>query len=152
MIKRKKKVCKECDKLTYLFSKGRCKSCASKSYKSAQSKVTTAQQQINSQLKQTYKLIDSVRPQMCESCGSTSRPLSHSHTISVGRCKRIGKPELISDEGNIVLECFGASGYCHEIWEHGSLAQQKQLRTFEQKVAYIKEHDPELYQRRFAEN
>lgn len=31
-IQRKKKKCKECNTLQYLFSKGRCKSCAQKSY------------------------------------------------------------------------------------------------------------------------
>lgn len=32
MIKRKKKVCNECGKEDYIFSKGRCKPCAQKSY------------------------------------------------------------------------------------------------------------------------
>ena len=33
MIPRKKKTCKECGKEDYIWSKGRCKPCASKSYK-----------------------------------------------------------------------------------------------------------------------
>lgn len=33
MIPRKKKICKECGEETYIFSKGRCKFCASKTYK-----------------------------------------------------------------------------------------------------------------------
>jgi hypothetical protein len=32
VISRKKKICKECGKEDYIFSKGRCKSCAQKSY------------------------------------------------------------------------------------------------------------------------
>lgn len=38
MIERKKKVCKVCEKLDFIFSKGRCKQCASKDYKKPQSK------------------------------------------------------------------------------------------------------------------
>ena len=37
MIKYKKKVCIECNELTYIFSKKRCKQCASKGYKKLES-------------------------------------------------------------------------------------------------------------------
>lgn len=38
MIKRKKKVCTECGNEDYIFSKGRCKPCAQKSYSKPKSK------------------------------------------------------------------------------------------------------------------
>lgn len=154
MIRRKKKTCVTCGQQNYIFSKGRCKSCAQVDYarKSAPNKITKSKSQSNQRLRSVYSKIDKVRGRRCESCGSTNKPLSHSHTISRGRCQRIGKPHLIEDENNIVIECFGDSTCCHDIWEHGTLSQQRKLLTFESKVAYIKEHDPELYQRRFAEN
>lgn len=42
MIERKKKLCKCCETLQYLFSKGRCQKCASKDYKKPTSKPKKA--------------------------------------------------------------------------------------------------------------
>ena len=39
MIKVKQKICCECNQLSYIFSKGRCKQCASKSYKKLEPKT-----------------------------------------------------------------------------------------------------------------
>lgn len=113
------------------------------------SKLT--QSQINQKYIETCKMIDLAREPICETCGRGDRPLSHSHIISQKRCKEIGKADLISDENNILLECFeppaSNSTYCHNIWEYGSMEDKKQSKTWLYKLAYIKEHDPEQYQK-----
>jgi hypothetical protein len=102
-------------------------------------------------LSKAYKLIDEAREPRCESCGKwhTTAPLSHSHTISVARCKELGLPELISEEMNIVLECFEAPTSsptaCHNIWESGTIEQKMKLKTFNEKLEFIKEYDEETY-------
>lgn len=94
--------------------------------------------------------------QFCESCGRTDRPLSISHIISRARCKQIGKPELIYDPGNLVVECYEApTSYpkaCHNIWETGTMAQRENLTTYERKKEYIRRHDPQMYTKMFEIN
>lgn len=68
----------------------------------------------------------------CESCGETKYPLSRSHTVSVAQRK-----DLENDPENIVIECFGGSERCHDIWEHGDLKQKQKLETFNDKVQYM---------------
>lgn len=115
--------------------------------------VSDKQKKINSELTKTYKLIDQTREPKCESCGKwfTKAPLSHSHTISVDRCKKIGRPELIYEEENIVLECYepptSFPTACHNIWEVGTIQQKMKLITFEKKLNFIKENDQELYKK-----
>lgn len=74
----------------------------------------------------------------CEGCGSSSLPLSHSHILSVGMF-----PELEADPNNIVYECYGYKGSCHEITETGSLELQETLSNWPKKLKYILKHAPE---------
>lgn len=110
-------------------------------------KVSKKQQAINESLRKTYNFIDATREPKCTGCGSYTKPLSRSHTISQDRCKKIGKTELIWDKGNLEFECFTDSDSCHRIWENGTPEQKRGLLNFESKLAYIKKHDEELYQR-----
>ena len=104
-------------------------------------KVSKDQAKIKRQLHKTYQKIDAEREPVCQGCGRSNKPLSHSHTISQKRCKEIGKKELIWDEDNIELECFGTNKSCHEIWEHGSIIQRMKLLNFDRKMEYLAKND-----------
>lgn len=98
---------------------------------------------------ETCDKIKKTRPAMCQGSGRWDVPLSFSHTISQADCKAIGKTELIWDERNIELEGYEAPTskptMAHNIWEVGTMAQKIMLLNFERKVEFIKEHDPEGY-------
>lgn len=110
-----------------------------------------SQVEINRNLRQVYKFIDSSRERCCQGCNNYTKPLSHSHIISVARCKELGKAELIYDEDNLEIECFGAPSSnpteCHNIWESGDLEIKKSLLNFNRKLQYIKINDPETYRK-----
>jgi len=106
---------------------------------------SSKQAAIDRQLKKIYQVIDMDREPVCTGCGRGDRPLSHSHTIAQGRCKQIGKPELITDPANIELMCFGTSVSCHEIWEYEGIVKRMALDNFEDMMRYIEQHDPERY-------
>ncbi len=111
-----------------------------------------SQIEINKNLKEVYKYIDLDRLPICQGCNSPHNPpLSHSHTISQARCKSLGKTELIWDEENIEIECFGAPSSnpteCHNIWEVSNLEMKKTLFNFKKKLEYIKIHDQETYKK-----
>ena len=107
--------------------------------------VSKKQANINRELVKTYQKIDIEREPICQGCGSGNKPLSHSHTISQKKCKELGKPELISDENNIELECFGTSESCHEKWERAPVKEKSKMLNFEKKMAYLKIHDPQKH-------
>ena len=107
--------------------------------------VSNKQAIIKRKLNAVYQQIDNDREPVCQGCGRGDKPLSHSHTISQKRCKHLGKTELIWDENNIEIECFGNRDYCHDIWEHGTIEQKRNMNNFDRKLEYIKKHDPEQY-------
>ena len=109
-------------------------------------RISAKKQAVNRDLHKTYQLIDTTREPVCEGCGRGDRPLSHSHIISVNRCNQLRKPELISDKNNIMLECFGSSDCCHDIWEKSSFEKKVQLLNFDKKLEYIKKHDEQRFQ------
>ncbi len=96
-------------------------------------------------------MIAQTRLPICQGSGRSDVPLSNSHTISVARCKELGKTELIWDEDNIELEGFEAPTsnptMAHNIWENGSLEKKTQLLNFTRKLQYIKQHDQEQYRK-----
>lgn len=105
------------------------------------------QAEINKRYKEVCSQIDLERERYCEATGRTDLPLSHSHTISQRRCKHLRKTELIWDKDNIFLESMGTSDSGHVTWDHGNLDDKKKLFNFERKLAYIKIHDQETYQK-----
>lgn len=107
--------------------------------------VSNKQAVIKRKLRETYEQIDNEREQICQGCGRSDKPLSHSHTISQKRCKEIGKPELIWDKDNIEIECFGNNEDCHNIWEKGTLLEKMLLLNFPEKLKYLRLHDKIQY-------
>lgn len=97
-----------------------------------------------------YEEIDEERLKICSGCGQRSF-LSHSHLISQKNKK------FQSDKRNIVYDCmqreisdqFGSLG-CHSRWESGSLEKIRTLTNWEYRMRFLKEEDPEKYERIFA--
>ena len=99
MITPKLKTCKECGKECYLFSKGRCKACASKSYGKPKTKVKNTGQ---------IELFDRIfleRGGVCQISGEQLKPKGHpdyhfqfAHVLGKG-----AYPKFKLYEKNIVL-------------------------------------------------
>lgn len=86
----------------------------------------------------TFKELAKREIKWCETCGSTNLPLSHSHTLSVGQFA-----QYEADPFNIVMECFGGTFCCHDLWEHNKAAYQKLYpKQFAQRIAYIRSVEP----------
>lgn len=69
----------------------------------------------------------------CHGCGVTGDRLSVSHTLSVDRCKKMGKSELAWDKNNFELECTK----CHLTWENGTQEEKEGLLNYQNKVDYL---------------
>ena len=120
MIPRKKKNCKECGKEDYIFSKGRCKYCASKSYKKpGPSKNAKEKIDLDTAF---YKELWSERPHYCEECdkdlGSKWERYMFSHILSKG-----SQPRLRHNKENVNILCLE----CHQSWEFGD---KKAMRIY----------------------
>lgn len=79
---------------------------------------------------------------VCDGCGKPE--ITHSHTISVKRCKEINKPELILDQDNIEYLCFD----CHRAWEgyYGKSGRENINKiTLNRMKEYVRQHDPQRY-------
>jgi ribosomal protein S27E len=112
MITRKKKKCKECGNEDYIWSKGRCKPCASISYKKpGPSKNVKEKIDLDTKF---YEEIWSERPHYCEECdkslGSKWERYMFSHILSKG-----SQPKLRHVKANINILCLE----CHQKWEFG---------------------------------
>lgn len=107
--------------------------------------VSNKQAIIKRKLRETLEQIDNEREQICQGCGRSDKPLSHSHTISQKRCKEIGKPELIWDKANIEIECFGNENYCHEKWERGTSREKRLMKNYIKKLEYLMRYDQQKH-------
>ena len=103
-------------------------------------------------IERAYKLtcidMDHTTEPFCTGCGKYQGgdiKLSHSHLISRADCKRIGKPELISERENLTYHCidFGMNQGCHSKWENP--AERHTLLDYEKNIAYIKSVSSEMY-------
>jgi len=109
-------------------------------------RISEKEKSIKARLREVYREIDEKAMRegkaYCWSCGSSRFPLSHSHRISRGQRK-----DLETDPDNIDLECMSIGDHvgCHNIWEHGSLSQKQKLKTFNDKMKYIKKMDEKCY-------
>lgn len=73
------------------------------------------------------------RGAFCESCGTTSKPLSRSHILPVGQY-----PQFEAVEENIVIDCYGDSESCHEIWAGGTWKEKvKKLENLDHRIEVI---------------
>lgn len=121
-----------------------------KRYKCSNGQLVS-QVDIKRRLAEVYDEIKGTREAVCQGSGRWDLPLSMSHTISQARCKELGKSELIWDLSNIEVESFEAPTsrptYAHNIWECGTTELKMTLLNFDRKLAYIKIHDLEEYNR-----
>ena len=149
-----KGICKECGKEKIIVSKKYqlCqyhykrmifKKSSEKTVKKYKIKQISDKEKINKEkLHKTYEFIDNERPQMCEGCGKTSVPLSHSHILP----KRTFK-HLEADPENIRLHCYGYTGSCHEKWESLNYEKVKDMLDFEKNLLYLEKHSTVTYQK-----
>lgn len=95
--------------------------------------MSSKKQKANKKKLATYgKIEQKGRGAFCESCGTTSKPLSRSHILPVGMY-----PLFEAVEENIVIDCYGDSESCHWLWEHGTWEQKKKLNNFDHRVEVI---------------
>lgn len=73
----------------------------------------------------------------CEACGEPGN--DNDHTIAQARCKVIHKTELIWDPENFPWSCRK----CHREWENFKSGDWVHHANSEQRLRYLKEHDPE---------
>ena len=109
--------------------------------KKSLNKISKRQKSKNVELKEAYDLMSETREHKCTGCGSRYN-LSHSHIIPRSR-----RPDLVSDSNNITYHCLTKNGEpgCHDIWEHGTLEEKKNLWDYEELMSYIMEVDQEWY-------
>jgi hypothetical protein len=117
----KKKICNECGKETYLFSRQKCKYCSQKSYGKSLSKDRgTKSNSLSKKPRKNqgelivFKTIWEERPHFCQVC-SVSLPVfdhwNYAHCLSKGSYPKF---RLLKD--NIILMCRG----CHTQYDCGS--------------------------------
>ena len=132
MIPRKKKTCKECGKEDYIWSKGRCKPCASKSYKKL-GPSKKAKDKIDLDTK-FYEELWSERPHYCEGCdkdlGKNWERYMFSHILSKG-----SQPKLRHNKDNINILCLE----CHQKWEFGDKKSMKIYPANERQIELLKQ-------------
>ena len=89
-----------------------------------------------------YQQMDEEQEHYCSGCGRAGVPLSHSHLIPVGLRK-----DLEADPRNIVYDCLSIGNRlgCHDIWEHGTMAEKMMLANFQERMQAIKELDEAHY-------
>lgn len=91
----------------------------------------------------TDALFEPFKRGLCEGCQEV-RAVHNDHTIAKARCKVIHKTELIYDLNNFVDSCER----CHKQWEAFKTGDYLLHKNVEQRLAYMKEHDPEGYNER----
>lgn len=103
-------------------------------------------------IERAYRLtcidMDHTTEPFCTGCGKYQGgdiKLSHSHLISRADCKRIGRPDLISERENLTYHCidFGMNRGCHGKWENPS--ERNTLLDYQDNIKYIESVSPEMY-------
>lgn len=79
----------------------------------------------------------------CQGC-QNAHAEHNDHTIAKARCKVIHKTELIWDPENLADSC----NVCHREWESFKSGNWILHKNAEQRLQYLKEHDPEGFQHR----
>jgi hypothetical protein len=103
-------------------------------------KISSKKSVVEKELRIVYRKIDQERDPVCEACGRGDRPLSHSHLLS-----QYFRHDLITEEENIRLHCFGNYNYCHEKWERGAPVDLIEMNDFKENLEYIREVDRGAY-------
>lgn len=102
--------------------------------------MTDKRAEAHRKMLEAYKRIDASREKCCEGCGRGDVPLSHSHLLS-----KYDRLDLVADENNIRLHCFGNYHACHETWERGVPSEVIEMLDFEENLEYIKATDKQAY-------
>lgn len=79
----------------------------------------------------------------CQACLS-AKAVDNSHIIAKSRLKQLHKTELIWHPNSF----FDACRRCHGIWEDYKSGEWILFKNVEQCLKFLKEHDPEGYQKR----
>ena len=82
-------------------------------------------------------------PPNCEGCEERAA-VDNSHIVAKARCKQLHKVELIWDPENY----FNACRICHHNWESFKSGQFIHLKNFETCMIFLKQHDPESFEKR----
>ena len=150
MIRRKKKICKECKNEDYIFSKGRCKSCAQKSYggikstpkpikaitaKTAKKKKERSKERVPFFKQQIEYIIE--KGIKCEECGT---PL-HGGVDEVAHILSKSKhPEVETNKDNIVYLCGAFSeNQCHYNFDKKDRTVMKVFNLAKERYNLIKD-------------
>lgn len=136
----KKRICKACKKERVIFSKGRCRSCASKTYRKA-AKVSTKQKTINEKLTEIKKSLIVKYQSRCQGCGVQTTCLELSHII-----RRSKRPDLVVEKDNCTLHCNWALNQCHRKWDSGNIELMMSLKDYKKNTAYIQKVDTSIYE------
>jgi len=121
-MERKKKKCKECGRLTYLFSRGRCKSCAAKTYKRIghSAKYDEVKQQEYEAMRMAWDQAADEKGQVfCAECGKLLPgwdAIHCAHVLSKGSA-----PQFRCDPRNFIMLCYEH----HHQFDHGLRMQMK---------------------------
>jgi len=149
MIKPKKKICKECKNEDYIFSKGRCKRCAQKSYggisstpkpiKAITAKTAKKKKERSKERVPFFKeQIEYIKEKgiKCEECGT---PL-HGGVDEVAHILSKSKhPEVETNKDNIVYLCGAFSiNQCHYNFDKKDRTQMKVFNLAKERYNLIK--------------
>jgi len=91
-----------------------------------------------------YREVDNNSTGICSGCRSSSH-LSHSHLVPIGF-----NASLEDNVENIVEHCVMSSNGgigCHDIWEHGSAEDLRNMYDFEENMERVKRLDPKYYRK-----
>lgn len=80
---------------------------------------------------------------ICEGC-EKERATEHSHIISQGMCKILGKAELCYKSVNWFLSCRK----CHQDWENKKSGKFGNLKNIDLLLAVLRRFDPDEYRKR----
>ena len=137
-MNRKKKTCKTCGELTYLFSKGDCKQCAQIRYANKSKKVPTERYkkakecELDTMLSVWEENQDFHDRCLCSECGkSIEFDRSHcAHILSKGAF-----PQHRCNPENIVILCFD----CHQTFDFESRESMAIWPYIEEKTLELKQ-------------
>lgn len=121
-IKRKKKVCEECRKEKYIFSRGRCKSCASKEYRKNSKTSVKTRRKKNLGRGDFFKKHLILMPPFCQEC---QEPLEGSVSNVCHILPKSVFPEVELEDDNIMYYCFA----CHSRFDNFIMSRHK-FKTF----------------------
>lgn len=135
-MERKKKVCKECSNLDYIFSKGRCKRCASKEYSRNMKINKDKKNKVSGGSAKSFLMpLISEAPNNCQCCNEsivyfkqTNNPLICAHILE----KRNENFLIVANnKKNIVFLCDG----CHNGFDNiGADWFKKQSESFQKLI------------------